>query len=193
MRRTSSTITVDLLQAHVATAGTLLEWIQAKAKRTKLLSTAWLLLGLALYLTRRIIREIQHHGPEHFDPEAAGAISHNLGRLIATIRRVSAQGDLTGVAHRFPFKTFYHVLQAQATALRTLQEQFKTIDVQWQALLSDAAENSIQAARERGPRYSEEPGFILTGADEVSESPSEAAIRTQFIRTASHSHSPFVD
>lgn len=157
----SSALTADVLQAQVATAGGLLQWLHAKRRQAREAWTDSAILSLVVLLLGWIIREVKKKGVENLDPEVAGPIADAFRKLSASIRRFSAAGDTTGASEQFPCKRLFRRLRDKAQECNTLAEQFSSIGDKWQVTVSEAARQKLAAVRAAALNLSDEsmPSF----------------------------------
>lgn len=179
LRFSSSVITADVLEAQVATAGGLLQWLHAKAREARETWRAAGILSLVVGLMGWILREVQKKGVENFDPPDYGSLAHAFRGLGATIRRLGAAGDSSGLADRFACRRLFRRLRVQAQAFSQFADRLSLLDQQWQEAVSRAAEERIRQERDA---MAAEGAWRIPEMDEPSE-PSDDAIRAQLIRT----------
>ena len=177
----SSVLTADVLQAQIVTAGGILQWLHAKAAQAREAWASLLALPVVVALIGWIIRAAQKKGVENFDSQDAGMLADGFRRLALSIRYITAAGDTTGIADCLLHRRFFRTLRHQANGCSAMAGQFDAVDRQWQATVSAAARERLEAVRAAAISAADRAGFFLE--DEGYSGPSDEAIRVQLART----------
>lgn len=178
-------ITADIVEGQIQTAEGLLQWIQAEAERTRAAFSMFPLLLFVRYLLGSIIKQIERSGVDNFDPEHAGHAAAKLKEVSEAIRVMIARSAMSGLYDRLPSRTSFKRVQRYGVKLSDIANALRVIDEAWQATTTQAAQKSIEKARQLALSIPEEPIQLFDAPEELHDSPTESAIRAQLHRTAS--------
>jgi hypothetical protein len=180
-------ITTDIVEGQIQTAEGLLQWIQAEVEMTRAAFSVSPLLLIVNYLLGSIVKKVEGTGVDSFDPEHAGYAASKFMEVSEAIRVMIARSEVSGLYDRLPSCRLFKRVQKHGKKFSDIATALRVIDDAWQATTTQAAQKSIEKARQFALSISEEPVQLFDAQEDLHDSPTDDAIRAQFQRTSNPS------